>query len=296
MLAPYHKPWLSYPDQVDRLKKRGLVVQDASKAATFLSHLNYYRFSGYCLAFESARHVFIPGTTFDDIVAAYEFDLALRDLITEALEVVEVDVRAAIAYSFGEKHGAFGHISATNFHRSFNHSDWLKRLRKEASRSSEMFITHFKQTYQEFPDLPVWVVTETMAFGSLSIMFKNMNRPDQMPVVSRYGLQPAVFASWMHHAVYVRNLCAHHSRLWDRNWAIKPNQPQGRDWATVRNTRLHVTLLLLRYLLKRIPPVAPLASEWQRRVEAHLATPPNTPKPLDKMGLPTGWQNSRIWR
>jgi len=75
MSQPYRKGWLSYADQVQLLQHRGLVVSDLRKAEQFLSHLNYYRFSGYCLAFESQRHTFVAGTTFEQIVDAYQFDL-----------------------------------------------------------------------------------------------------------------------------------------------------------------------------------------------------------------------------
>ena len=92
-------------DQVALLQSRGLVVADIPASLTFLSHLSYYRFSGYCLAFEDQRHQFGAQTTFEQVVAAYQFDLKLRDLLTEALEVVEVDLRAAIAYEFGRTYG-----------------------------------------------------------------------------------------------------------------------------------------------------------------------------------------------
>ena len=84
--VPFAKPWLSYADQVKLLQQRGLTIADTMAAEQFLSHLNYYRFSGYCLAFESQRHRFKGGSTFEDVVAAYQFDLTLRDFLTEALE------------------------------------------------------------------------------------------------------------------------------------------------------------------------------------------------------------------
>ena len=96
-LPPYKKPWLSYPDQIVRLIQRGLSVPDAADAERFLTHVNYYRLSGYCLAFEQQRHTFFSGVTFDDIASAYAFDVVLRDLLTEALEVIEIDVRTCLA-------------------------------------------------------------------------------------------------------------------------------------------------------------------------------------------------------
>jgi abortive infection bacteriophage resistance protein len=295
---PYPKPWLSYADQVKLLEQRGLIVADAPLAQGFLSHLNYYRFSGYCLAFETSRHLFIPNTTFENVVAAYHFDLGLRDLLTEALEVIEVDIRAILAYTFGGRHGAFGHTDGNKFVSSFQHGYWLQSLKKEAKRSSELFVKHFDATYLEFPNLPIWIATEVMSFGCLSKMIEGMQRPDQKAISHRYGLQPINFVSVTHHLAYVRNLCAHHSRLWDREWAIKPTLPAGKHWQLPylpSNSRLHCTLLLLRSMMKRVPAIDAFASNWRDRVANHLANPPAAPNAALRMDLTTDWQQNSIW-
>jgi abortive infection bacteriophage resistance protein len=304
--TPFKKTWLSYADQVQLLVERGLVVADESFAEQLLAHLNYYRFSGYCLAFESERHTFVTGTTFEQVASAYEFDLKLRDLLTEALEVVEVDLRTDIAYLFGERYGAFGHTLASNFFASsatlyapFAHADWLDRLREEADRSSELFVSHFRRTHSEFPDLPIWIATEVMSFGGLSKMFSGMLKKDQRGVAHRYGLQPLVLRKAMHHFVYIRNLCAHHSRLWDRVWNIKPELPAGKNWQPPLlpgNNRLFATLLLLRQMMQRIPAVQPFALNWKARVTAHLGSPPSSLDPLSLMGLTADWAQHPIWQ
>jgi abortive infection bacteriophage resistance protein len=104
----YTKPWLSIPQQAERLIRRGLVVADRASCEAFLGHLNYYRFSGYCLAFHGTRGTFRPGTTFEQVQGACVFDAILRDLFTEALELIEIDLRTVIANYFGRKYGAFG--------------------------------------------------------------------------------------------------------------------------------------------------------------------------------------------
>lgn len=298
MNQPYPKQWLSHADQVRLLQQRGLIVSDFAKAAQFLSHLNYYRFSGYCLAFESHRHTFARGTTFEQVADAYQFDLVLRDLLGEALEVIEVDLRAAIAYHFGSHYGAFGHTDAKNFFARVHHQNWLTRVQEEAKRSSERFILHFRQAYSEFPDLPVWIVTEVMSFGGLSKMFKFMARTDQKAIARRYSLQALVLESWMHHVVYIRNLCAHHSRLWDRVWSIKPTLPHGSGWKAPNlqsNHHLFATLLMLRYWLKRIPAVSSFAYDWKLRVESHMAMLPSTRNPEGRTGLTTNWTSNPVW-
>jgi len=266
MLVHFTKPWKSWADQLATLESRGLSIADRAEAEAFLSHVNYYRLSGYMLAFEQSRHVLIPGTTFEEVRAAYEFDRVLRDLVTEALEVVEVDVRTAIAYHFGQHSGAFGHTDASHFFRrppsrhvvkphGFDHTAWLENIRQEAKRSRERFVEHFKQTYSGFPDLPVWIVTEVMSFGSLSRMYQGMRLADQRIVAQRYGVQPRFLASWLHHLVYVRNVCAHHSRLWDRAWAIKPDLPPLPPWLPPLlpgNDRMFVTLWACPDLVDRL--------------------------------------------
>jgi abortive infection bacteriophage resistance protein len=274
-------------------------VADTAAAEAFLAHINYYRFSGYGLVFEQQRHQFAPGVTFEQVRGAYEFDLALRDLVIEALEVVEVDFRAKVAYHFGGRYGAFGHIDPANFFHRFHHADWLDRLREEADRSSEPFVEHFRNTYAEFPDLPVWIVTEVMSFGGLSKMYQWMLRPDKKVIALLYGVQPQDLQTWLHHLVYVRNLCAHHSRLWDRTWTIKPALPAGRAWQPPilpSNDRLFVTLLILRHLMNYCPGIAGFPTGWRDRVNAHVANPPAVLSPLALMGMPVGWDQHPVWK
>jgi len=296
--VPFNKPWKSCADQLVILEGRGLVIADKTAAADFLAHINYYRFSGFCLAFETARHAFVPGTTFEQVRTAYEFDQHLRDLINEVLEVVEVDVRTAIAYPFGQAYGAFGHVDSRNFHGTFKHKNWLKRLRNHAKESNEGFVLHFQQAYSEFPDLPIWMLTEIMSFGAISMMFKFMHKPDQRAVGARYGVQAVYLVSWVHHLVYVRNICAHHARLWDRQWAIKPHLPSSNVWAASglpSNDRLFVTLLILNQLMKKCSCLDGFRAAWRDRLAAHVATLPSCNNPLSRMGFPAGWQTHPLW-
>jgi len=299
MTVPYTKPWLSVSDQLRKLKSYGLTVADDVVAEDFLRHLNYYRFSGYGLAFEQQRHVFRPGTTFDAIREVYYFDRALRDLITESLEIIELDLRTAIAYSFGQHHSPFGQIDARNFFHTFRHQEWLARLHKETNRSDELFVRHYKITYSEFPDLPIWVSTEIMSFGALSEMYSGMLRQDQNIIARRYGLQPNTLRSWMHHLVYTRNLCAHHLRLWDRVWAIRPNLPAGNVWQPpflYGNTRLFASLLVQAKLLCRCSAEADFTRSWRSRIEElfdhHI---PKVPDAFSRMGLSANWKKHPLW-
>ncbi len=299
MTIPYAKPWLSIPDQLQKLKDYGLVVGDEAAARDFLRHLNYYRFSGYGLAFESQRHGFRQGTTFEAIQNAYYFDRALRDLVTESLEVIELDLRSAVAHDYGQAHGAFGHVDPVNYFYASDHAEWLDKLHEETERSSELFIDHFKNTYTQFPDIPIWAAMEIMSFGALSKMFSSMMKTDQKAIAARYGLQPGTLASWIHHLVYTRNLCAHHARIWDRKWAIRPDLPPGKMWqppALPSSARLFTTLVLQSKLLLHCKAEKAFARQWRQRVEALIdGQTPNVPDALARMGMPVDWKRHPQW-
>ena len=299
MLIPYPKQWLSLSDQRCRLQSYGLTIHNNIAAEQFLQHINYYRFCGYGLAFEQSRHNYIPGTTFNQIRQAYEFDRALRDLITESLEIIELDIRTAIAYTFTKTHGPFGHVTSNKFIPAFKYDKWKRKIRDEAKRSREVFIRHFKNTYSEFPDLPLWAVTEVISFGALSTMYTAMLSVDQKPVSARYGLQPGNLGSILHHLVYIRNLCAHHSRIWDREWAIKPSLPAGRIWrppSLPDNRHIFVTLLIQSVLLRKCPAEKTFYSDWRTRVEELIANQlPAAPNSLARMGLTPAWQTHPLW-
>ena len=306
MPVPYKKPWLSIHGQIQKLKDYGLSIRDETTAGLFLQHINYYRFSGYALAFETSRHVFIPGTTFEQIRLAYEFDRALRDLVTESLEVIELDLRTAVAHTFSQTHGPFGHTDASKFmpvfdspRREYTHTDWLERVREEVRRSRSLFIDHFKTHYQEYPDLPIWETTEIMSFGALSRMYRGMNKPDQKRVSARYGIQPMTLGSWILHLVYVRNLCAHHARLWDCLWAIKPDLPVGNNWMPPLlpgNGRLFTTLLIQNVLLRQCAAEKNFTAGWRLRVEQLITNlTPAAPDAAQRMGLPSDWKKHPLW-
>jgi abortive infection bacteriophage resistance protein len=300
--VPYAKPWLSVGDQVKKLESRGLLVTDHADAEAFLRHINYYRFTGYCLAFEYPRHAFPAGVTFDHVKASCQFDACLRDLFNEALEIIEIDLRTVVAHHFGQKYGAFGHTAPASFHPQFDmkitHSDWLDEIRKESRRSKELFVKHFERRYTQYPDLPVWVVTEIMTFGSMARLIRAMHKADRQNVAAEYGISARVLFSLALHLNYVRNLCAHHARLWDRKWSIQtdlPNEPEWQGANTVSNQRLFSSLLLLRILMLRSPHIKTEADQWRDRVTDLLKNPPAVTNARGLMGLTANWQTHPVW-
>ena len=294
----YAKKWLSIEAQLSLMESRGLKVSDRNSALQFLKHVNYYRFSGYCLAYQKSDSGF-ENVDFSDIQIAYQFDVVLRDILTEALEVIEVDVRSNVALIFGERYGAFGHTLVSNFRTTFAFFDWTVKIHEETGRSSELFVKHFEAHYEGYPNLPCWVVTEIMSFGLLSRMYSGLLDQCQSPIANRYSLQKGDLESALHHLSYVRNVCAHHCRLWDRKWDIAPKLPHNQYWQpplVPQRDRLFVTLLLIYRILKRCPSQNLFAIDWRRRINELLRTPPTAPNALSHMGMPPKWHDHPYWK
>ena len=295
----YDKQWCSIDDQLALLADRGLVIDNKDQAKQFLSHIGYYRLSGYCLAFEKRRHEFIAGTTSTAIKDSYLFDVKLRDAVTDALEVIEVDARSNIAHIFTSNTSAFGHLDANNFKPRFRHDDWLTSLQEEAERSKEKFVIHYQGKYNGFPDLPYWMATEIASFGSVSKMYAGLKPGLQKPIASRYNMQQQDFDSALHHLCYIRNICAHHGRLWDREWAIQPRLPAGKNWEAPLlpdKSRLFVTLLMISRVIKGCKGIDRFAIDWRRRVSDLIKEPPKLDDAMARMGLTEKWYQHPYWR
>jgi abortive infection bacteriophage resistance protein len=114
--TPFNKPPLSLPDQLQLLISRGLTVSDQAEASHYLTYIGYYRLSGYALPFQKGgsgadRHDFKPGTTFTQILERYVFDRRLRLLVMDAVERIEVAIRAALSNAIAPQHGAHWYLN-----------------------------------------------------------------------------------------------------------------------------------------------------------------------------------------
>ncbi|WP_417597060.1 Abi family protein [Oceanospirillum sp.] len=306
MVEDYKKPALTFSEQLDHLKHRGLVIDNEDEALRQLSSISYYRLSGYWYPFRerdtqgliSSR--FINGSRFDWAIELYEFDRKLRSLILDAIERVEVAVRTQLAYHMGHKYGAFGHTDAGNFHAKFDHARWLAKLEEETRRSSDEFIRHYKDKYNGFPHIPVWMLIEVMSFGALSFFYKGLRNDhkagieDKKAVAQHFGLHHKRLGDWLHTFTYVRNVCAHHSRLWNRKLAIRPDKAKLSEWSppiTPRNDRVFYVLLMFRHLLRHIGN----DQDWVDEATVLIESISGIPAYRMAMGVPDGWREHPLW-
>lgn len=297
---PFNKPPLSLSDQLRLLISRGLTVPDAAAATHYLTHIGYYRLSGYALPFQiggagPGRHNFRPGTSFDDILDRYVFDRKLRLLVMDAIERIEISVRAALSNEIANRHGAHWYQNARLFDPAFNHARFIADVQEQIghapsnTRRRDIYIEHYYQTYSA-PDMPpCWMVFESVSFGTISIFYKNLAHPEFLAVCKSFGLPHPVLTSWLHSLNYIRNICAHHARLWNRECRIKPIIARAFAGDLTPNGRLYAQLVVMQILLARIAP----GNHWALKLLGLLAEHPAIP--TISIGFPANWQTRKVW-
>lgn len=297
----YSKPALSFPEQADLLLSRGLTA-DRELLISRLSDVNYYRLSAYWYTFRipnDHHDRLFPGTTFQTIWNRYVFDRHLRLIVMDAIERVEVSIRTRMTEHFARCHGEFGYLKSDTFGPDFDieeHGHFVGTIRRNTRRSREEFVRHFKQKYDDV-DLPLWMAVEIMSLGNLLTMFRHLSRHDKQYIAQVYGIPAKVLESWLTVLNYIRNLCAHHGRLWNRELAIKPIIPKRKhnsawhDPLTIPNNRIFAVLSLMYYMMRHIAP----QSAWRQRLQALIERYHNDIR-LGQMGFVDEWQDHAIWR
>lgn len=295
--VPFAKPVLTYTDQLAQLKSRGLQVEDESKAFHLLEVISYYRLSGYWypLLADKKNHQFKTDATFNTAFKLYCFDRLLRQMVMAELEKIEVSIRAKMTYVLSQKHGAFWFQQAPLFNDPIKHANALTKIGDEFKRSDEDFINAFRQKYSD-PLPPSWMTAEITSFGSMSMLYKNLKPgKEKRDIAHFFGLSDSVFETWLHSIVYLRNVCAHHTRLWNRAMSIRPQIPRSphKTWLTntaVANNRTYFILSMINYLLQTVNP----KNTFKQRFKNLLAEYPNVD--TKALGFPANWQNEPLWK
>ncbi|MDD2356672.1 MAG: Abi family protein [Thiovulaceae bacterium] len=289
-MISYNKPHLTYSQQIRHLQSRGLIIDDEKFALLKLQHISYYRLSAYFLPFQSTKDTFNEGTTFEQIIDLYHFDKELRILTFNAIEKIEIFLRASIAYNFSKNHHLFAYTEKENFCCDENDFEWLKKdIFKETTRSKETFVKHFRENYIE-DDLPIWMVVEIISFGTLSKLYTMLCAQTEKEILDGINLPSFVFKNWLHLFSYVRNTSAHHSRLWNRQFVIKAKIPKHKkEFKGMINDRYYTFAVMTNYVLKAINDSFDFKSELKNLFEKY----PQTDKKA--MGFVDGWEELEMW-
>lgn len=285
-------------------------IDDRTDAVDHLRRLNYYRLSGYWYPFRKLvdgqrTNDFFPGTNFSDIVRLYDFDARLRTATFDALAPVELGLRALLGHELGVidecahlNPGMLGpraapHTENGSTRSNPQYSKWLEKYQQGLKNSHEDFVGHHQQNYGG--KLPVWAAVEILDLGSLRYLYGFAPRQVQNSVAGNFGLSSAQLESWMRSLEIVRNVCAHHGRLYNRVYAKTPKLPPVNKFAALDHAGPHMSrtfgqLTLIQHMRDM------LGLGRSRMLSAVLASYPAVRLvPIAHVGAPSDWQTSPLW-
>lgn len=304
----YSKTPLSFQDQLQLMQGRGLTVTDEAKAICYLKEISYYRLSAYFLPYQQIKDQFNAGVTFDHVIDTYSFDREIRLLVFDCIERVEIAIRSQMIYQMSVHHNDShwqdnkSHFITPMYNKIGALIDPFQDLQSiiskaKTARTPEVFIKHYIDNYSTPANPPAWMCLELLTIGELSHIYRGLrDNSDRKRIADFFDVHHTVFTSWLHTLTYVRNICAHHSRLWNRDLAIEPFRllkPIG-PWISQpfqNNKRMFYFISVLKYLLLRANP----SNSLKAKLEALFAKYPNVP--IQFLGIPSDGKGNRLdWR
>ncbi|MBL3896592.1 Abi family protein [Bifidobacterium longum] len=253
------KPALSFEQQVELMRSRGLAVDDVDEAIRWLSETNYYRIRGYWLTFERDGR-FIQGTTLDDIRDTYRLDAGLRLWLWSAIGPIEIKARTSLAYHMGTACGPLSYTDHEYFSDRRAHDKSMQNFRTERERAMRSKVPCVIHNMRKYGCLPIWAAVEIMSMGTMSRLYGNLADSAEYPdgptvkeaVAKDFAIKPMYLKSWLQHLTYIRNLCGHHSRIYNRTMTSRARMLR----ADTRHAGLKAfpTIIVLKRIYERVWP------------------------------------------
>ncbi|MDR2944687.1 MAG: Abi family protein [Methanosarcinales archaeon] len=286
------------------MEQKGLRIKDNNERVEierFFENNSYYRLSGYLFSFQSRTdpfHSFLPGVTYGNIKNLYYFDHELRLLLMDAISKIEIAIRAQIINQYSVVHKSHWHLNPSLFQPD-KHKKILESMKDSLQNNTEAY-HYYKTNTSALP--PNWTYIENLSFGQLIYLYKNLNalKGPKTNIAKYFGLKTiSLMGRWMHSMLIIRNICAHHDRLWNRS--IKADVFNQSDLADIispfihnvpgnkRKLRLYSSICCIQYLLDIIEP----KNDFRNELKILMRKLPE--QHLRDMGFAKNWDKEDFW-
>ena len=298
----FEKKPTTLQEQIEILKSRGLNVEDENFAEHYLSHVSYYRLGEYWYSMQSdkEKHIFKEGSKFSDVIHLYEFDRELKILLFDVIERIEISLRTKMIFHLSHEFDAWWFQDFGIFNDSLALTKTLSSIEEEVSRTKEKYIKeHFKKHKDDRRFPPAWKTLEQTSFGSLSKLYGNLknNVESKDIIAAEFGaVNHTYLPSWLQSIAQIRNYCAHHSRLWNKNLPGSPkllSKPPF-DWIEDvpkqhESIHIYIHLCLMKYLINITHPTNDFTRRLSDLLKKYPSVDPNA------LGMKPNWESEKLW-
>lgn len=294
----YPKLPLTTEQHIQLLKDRGLIIPCETRAVKYLNNVGYFRLTGYMyhLQTRDGNHSFIENVSFNDIISLYQFDKKLRAIIIEYMERIEIAVKAKLTNKYSSAYGFFWYTQ----NDLFADTEIFYNINKEISESfedpQEGFLKSFKYNYSSEVSPPSNMALETLTLGKLSRLYKGLkNNEQKIEIANEFNSVSSTLSSWLIYLTNVRNVCAHHSRLWNKKiTADRPFIPSRERYkfnGTMTNdfnTTIYGVISIINRLLMSFNSENRFIEKIESLIEEYSID-------TNFMGFPTNWKTEAHW-
>jgi len=298
----YDKPPITIAGQIAQLKNRGLIIADEPLAEHFLKNVSYYRLAGYWWPMQADKttHAFKHNSTFENVIAIYNFDRELRILLFDVIERIEIGFRTKLIYHLSHELSPWWFEDSSIFKNAVEHTETLLSIDRELKQTKEVFIKeHYKKYHTDTRRPPAWKTLEIASLGNLSKLYGNLQATIKSKDIIAVELGTAnhtFLPSWLQDITQIRNICAHHGRLWNKNLPGKPKLLPKPPNAWIANIppvtehhMLYVHLCCMKYLMNVINNGNGFTAKLKSLLTAYSNIDPKA------LGLKSNWDKEPLW-
>ena len=307
---------MTYDQQIEKLRDKHLVITDENSAKAILHRYSYFALiTGYkTLLKNRTTKNYLDGTTFEDIVAIYQFDEQLREITFRYLLHIERHIRSALSYGFCDVYGDDQRKYLDKHHYDISTQQKEQAVDKLISRylsplvnrpTQHTYIEHHKIAHQ---NVPLWVLVNALTFGTLSKIYKYSKPQVQSAISMEFeGITESQLRQLLEVLTDFRNTCAHNERLFTHRCARHdiPDLPLHRKLAIPKNGQEYLygkrdyfaVVLAFRYLLPHAEFLAfksQLAKLLDKAIQQNRKIP--MPELLEVMGMPPNWKKITAYK
>jgi len=250
---------------------------------------------------DKESHIFKPNSKFEDVISLYNFDKELRLLLFDIIERIEIALRSKMIYHLSLEIDPWWFENVTIFKNPVTHSANLISIDRELQLAKEVFIIqHYLKYHSDTRRPPAWKTLEVVSFGTLSKFYSNLlpSIKSKDIIASEFGTVNHTFlTSWLQSIAQIRNICAHHGRLWNKNLPGRPKllpKPPA-PWLTFVPPvsdffMIYIHLCCMKYLLNSIS----FNNDFSKKLSDILTKYPSVDKKA--LGIFNNWQDEPLWR
>jgi len=296
----YEKKPLNCDEHIEILSERGLYIPDLKRAKKYLGTIGYFRLTGYMYHLQESdgSHKFKDGICFNDIILHYHFDKKLRATVNEYLERIEVALRSKLTDYYCINHGFYWFTQYDLYDDKKVYDSINAEIADKFVEPQERFLKYFKRKYTSESLPPSNMAMEILTLGKLSRLYKGLsNDSEKMAIANDFGVPSVILSSWLIYLNNVRNICAHHGRLWNRGiTADRPIIPKRKKYKFNGiipedfNSSCYGVVSIIDKLLSEINPTNRFIEKVKGLIDQYHNI--NT----KFMGFPENWKEEPSWK